>query len=158
MSVNQLGIFNSLIKREITRADDEINGKVLTRPALLLTDGESVTYAVDVDIGDQGETLKNVSVARANQDLMYADVGNPCRLRRTESGRWEVIGFSKEMPGTYTRFAVSLDDLSFGPVENLTLESRALTYGELITYGGYGVVAYGAIGVFKGGILQEIRS
>ena len=149
---------NILMDLSIAKRDDEINGKVLTRPALLLTDGESLIYAVDVDIGEGGEPLKNVPLARANKDLMYADVGNPCRLRRTDAGRWEVIGFSKEMPGTYIRFPVSLADLSFGPVENLTLDSRALTYAELESYGGYGLVPYGATGIFKGGILQEISS
>ena len=149
---------NILMDLSIAKRDDEINGKVLTRPALLLTDGESLIYAVDVDIGEGGEPLKNVPLARANKDLMYADAGNPCRLRRTDAGRWEVIGFSKEMPGTYTRFPVSLSDLSLGPVENLTLDSRGLTYAELETYGGYGLVPYGAIGIFKGGILQEISS
>jgi hypothetical protein len=149
---------NALIDLSIAKLDDELDGKVLTRPALLLTDGENLVYAVDVDISAGGEPLKNVPLARANKDLLYADVGNPCRLRRTDAGRWEVIGFSKEMPGTYIRFPVSLVDLSFGPVENLTLDSRGLTYAELITYGGYGLVPYGAIGIFKGGILQEISS
>lgn len=149
---------NVLIDLGIAKRSDEIDGKVLSRPALLLTDGESLVYAVDVDIGEAGKALKNVPLARANKDLMYADAGNPCRLRRTDAGRWEVIGFSKEMPGTYIRFAVSLADLSFGPIENLTLDTRPLTYAEIVTYGGYGSLPYGALGIFKGGILQEISS
>ena len=209
--------FVDIAKRSAAQTMIELNGRVLTRPALLTTDGLSLTYAVDVDIGSgaqgglkfQGvynadandpelpdpswqnigyyykvnvagggwqvndwivsdgsiwykltslnETLKNVPLARANVDLLYAEVGNPCRLRRTANGQWEVIGFSKEMPGTYTRFGVNLTDLTFGPVEDFTVVARPLTYDELATYGGYGLVPYGAIGVFRGGILQEIR-
>lgn len=153
---NTLKGFVNIANRSVADGKTELDGKVLTRPALLVTDGNGLTYAVDVDIGKDAP-LKNVPLARANADLIYAEVGNPCRLRRTASGQWEVVGFSKEMPGTYTRFAVSLSDFTFGPVEDLTLEARPLTYAELITYGGYGAVPYGAVGIFKGGVLQEIR-
>lgn len=147
--------FVNIANRSVANAKTELDGKVLTRPALLITDGNGLTYAVDVDIGSSAP-LRNVTLARANTDLIYADVGNPCRLRRTANGRWEVIGFSKEMPGTYTRFAVNLADLSFGPVEDLTVSARPLTYDELASLGGYGTTPYGAIGRFIGGVLQEI--
>jgi hypothetical protein len=215
--------FINIANRAAVNLRDELNGKVLTRPALLITDGDSVTYGVDVDIGSgvdgglksQGdwdastndppipaaarendghyyrvivagnttvsglsnwivgdwivsngkawlklgnltETLRNVPLARANADLMYADVGNPVRLRRTVSGQYEVVGFSKEMPGTYTRVAVDIEDYTFGIVEDLTIQARPLTYDELVDYG-YGVVPYGAIALFKGGLLVGIN-
>lgn len=214
--------FVNIANRAAVNLRDELNGKVMTRPALLITDGDSVTYGVDVDIGSsvegglkgQGdwdastntpaipaadrendghyyrvfvpgltaidglsnwvigewivsdgtkwlkltslnETLRNVPLARANADLMYADVGNPVRLRRSVSGQYEVVGFSKEMPGTYTRLPVDIDDFSFGLVEDLTVQARPLTYDELGTYG-YGIVPYGGIAYFKGGLLQGI--
>lgn len=152
---NVIRVFKSVV----AKSKDEINGKILTRPALLVTDGDSRTYCVDVDIGENGDadTLKNVPLARANRDLLYADAGNVCRLRRTASGQWEVIGFSKEGPGTYTRFPVSLSDMSFGPIEDLSIQARPFTYEELATYGVYGVMPYGATAVFKGGVLLEIR-
>lgn len=217
MAISASG-FVDIANRAVANDRTELNGKVLTRPALLVTDGDGLTYAVDVDIGSTtpgglisdgawnaltnspplpapsaanrghyyrvsvaggayavgnwvvsdgsawsqitdlfDSTLHNVTLARANADLIYAEVGNPCRLRRTTNGRWEVIGFSKEMPGTYTRFAVNLADLSFGPVEDLSVDARPLTYDELASFGGYGTVPYGAIGVFIGGVLQEIR-
>jgi hypothetical protein len=221
MAISASG-FVDIANRAVANDRTELNGKVLTRPALLVTDGDGLTYAVDVDIGSTApgglisdgawnaltndpvlpspsadnrghyyrvgvgnpshvppiavgnwmvsdgsewslvtdlfdSALHNVTLARANADLIYAEVGNPCRLRRTTNGRWEVIGFSKEMPGTYTRFAVNLADLSFGPVEDLSVDARPLTYAELASFGGYGTVPYGAIGVFIGGVLQEIR-
>jgi hypothetical protein len=220
MANSAIGFVN-IANRSVANGRTELNGKVLTRPALVVTDGDGLTYAVDVDIGSSApgglvsdgaynalmntpglvtpsasnkghyyrvsvagtaygytyavgdwvvsdginwfrvenlfdSTLRKVTLARANVDLIYAEVGNPCRLRRTTNGRWEVVGFSKEMPGTYTRFAVDLSDLSFGPVEDLSVDARPLTYAELATFGGYGTVPYGAVGVFRGGVLQEI--
>lgn len=134
----------------------ELNAKVLTKPALLVTDGDGVTYAVDVDIGE-GKILKNVPLSAANADLIYCDAGNPCRLRRTSDGSWTVVGFSKEAPGTYTRFAVSLADFSFGPVEDLGVSARPLTYEELSSLGTYGALPYGAVGIFRGSTLVELR-
>ena len=148
--------FIDIAKRAAANAKNELDGKVLTRPALLVSDGDGLTYAVDVDIGDD-KLLRNVPLARANVDVVYADVGNPCRLRRTANGRWEVVGFSKEMPGTYTRFSVSLSTFVFGPLEDITTSARALTYDELATFGTYGVTPYGSVGIFRGGVLQEIK-
>lgn len=157
-------------------AKAELDGKVLTRPALLITDGVSVTYAVDVDIGlvnttgyDQtldlanaainGTTLRNVPLARGNDALVYADVGNAVRLRRGASGRYEVIGFSLQKPGTNIRVPVDLGAATFGPIEDHTLTARPFTFGELALYGGgFGSIPWGATGVFRGAVLIEIRS
>jgi hypothetical protein len=155
---------------------EELDGKVLTRPALLVTDGQSVIYAVDVDIGvtnttgyDQsldvdnaalyGTVLRNVPIARGNDALIYADVGSAVRLRRSTSGRYEVIGFSMRMPGTNTRVPLNLEDLTFAPVEDITLTARALTFGELATSGGgFGVVPLGAVGLYRGSLLIGIQA
>jgi hypothetical protein len=45
-----------------------------------------------------------------------------------------------------------------GTAAQIGLEVRPLTYGELDTYGTYGEISYGAIGVFENGSLVEIRS
>ena len=157
MSGNTGNVLTYLTEAQITDAEDEIDGKALTRPALLATDGAVLAYVVDVDIG-QNVILRNVPVARNNRSLTFTDAGAAIRLRRTASGRYEVIGLSNELPGTYTTFAVNLGDFSFGPVTDLTLVSRVLTYAELATYGGYGVLPYGTIGIFKGGALLELTS
>jgi hypothetical protein len=147
-----------VISAVVENSKNEINGKILTRPALLVTDGDSRTYCVDVDIGidSEAETLKNVPLARASRDLLYADVGNACRLRRTASGQWEVVGYSKELPGTYKRFAVNLTDFSFGPVEDRSISGRLLTYEELGIYGTYGSIPYGATVIFKGDVATNL--
>jgi len=160
-----------LLHAEIKDARQELNGKTLTRPALLVTDGEAIVYACDVDIGikdpagneqalaliDKYNTvLRNVTIARAGYDMIYADVGAAVRLRRTVSGRYEIVGFSDEMPGTYTRVPVDLNTLQIGMVEDMTLTSRSLTLLELSTYGGFGAVPLGAIAVFQGAQLLQV--
>lgn len=153
-----MSFITTIANRAVQSASDELDGKVLTRPALLLTDGDSLLYVVDVDIGNDAGTLKNVPISRANREVCYAEVGNPCRLRRTTGGQWEVVGFSQEMPGTYTRFPVDLGNLSYGVLEDITIDARPLTYEELSTVGtGYGSTPYGAIAIFRGGVLQEIK-
>lgn len=152
-------VLTNLTQAQIDANATELNGKVLSRPALLVTDGDALIYAVDVDIGDGTNILRNVPIARANRDLLYAEPGNPVRLRRTAGGRFEVTGFSGEMPGSFERFAVDLGDASFGPLESLTLEVVVLGYGDLATLGGgYGVIPYGAAALYRGGVLIELRT
>lgn len=168
-----MSILTNITQANIKDATKELNGRAVTRPALLVTDGVGLTYAIDVDIG-QDEILKNVPIARGNKDTFYADVGAAVRLRRTESGGFEVSGFSHELPGTRIRIPVSIPYLPFGDAgtggaymspesivvgdpQDVTLTGRLLTYEELDTYGGYGTVPYGASGIFKGGVLQEIK-
>jgi len=151
-----MSLLTQVTQAEIRDAADELDGKILTRPALLVTDGSNLIYAVDVDIG-QKSPLKNVPIARGNFDLLYADAGNACRLRRSASGQYEVVGFSKELPGTYIRIPIDLADLTLGPIEDISISARPLTYGELADFGGYGYVPYGVVAIFKGGDLQELR-
>lgn len=168
------GYLTYLMRAEIDQSQRELDGTTLTRPTLLITDGMSLTYGVDVDVGikaidnnsgDEVVTpLRNVPIAAANKDLIYTDVGSAVRLRRSDSGRWEVVGFSKRRVGTYTRTGVVIPEPGFDPIpytigtpENIGLVARALAYDELITYGGYGVVPYGATGIFRDGVLIELR-
>lgn len=144
----------------------EIDGRTTSRPQLLITDGVSVTYAVNVTIGDGGKEIVGVPIARANRDIFYgAEVGSPCRLRRTASGQWEVTGFSRSMPGTHTQIPVTVPPFQLGPASGTvvgpavdrTLVVRPLTLGDLATYGGFGVTPLGALGAFQGGAFLEFR-
>jgi hypothetical protein len=153
-----MSLLTYITQAEIRNAARELDGKVLTRPSLLVSDGLAMLYAVDVGIG-QKAPLRNVPIARGNRDLLYAEVGAAVRLRRTESGRYEVSGFSQEQPGTYIRIPVTLSTFVLGPIEDESVTGRPLTYEELVTLGaGYGFCPYGAVGIFRGGVLQEIRA
>lgn len=154
-----MSLLTNITQAQIDANKTELDGKVLTRPALLVTDGVALIYAVDVDIGAKGEMLKNVPLARANHDLLYAEPGNACRLRRTADGKFEVVGFSKELPGRYDRFAVDLGTYAIGPTVAFGLDARPLTYTELADLpGGYGSAPYGATGIFQGGVLIEVKA
>lgn len=152
-----MSLLTYLTQTSIRDAGGELDGKVLTRPALLVTDGTNLIYAVDVDIGMSGP-LKNVPIARGNRDLLYADVGSAARLRRSESGQYEVVGFSKQMPGTYTRVEVCIDDGVLGPVEDLTISGHVITLGELADFGaGFGSTPLEAVAIYQGTTLLELR-
>ena len=97
-------IFADLTQNIITETATQINGKVLSRPSLLTTDGTNVVYVVDVDIGLQPPAgfdslgnpittegtgldaiLRNVQIARGNRDLIYAEAGSAVTIRRRSS-------------------------------------------------------------------------
>lgn len=153
-----MSLLINLTQAQIDANKHELDGKILTRPALLITDGDALTYAVDVDIGQPDKHLRNVPIARANRDLLYAEPGNPVRLRRTPDGRFEVVGFSQEMPGRFERFSVDLGTLAFGPVEDLTLTALAVPYGDLVNFGGYGSAPYGLVALYRGSQLIDLRT
>lgn len=146
-----------LMQATVDANETVLEGKTLTRPTLLATDGVAVIYVVDVNIG-QKDPLRNVPISRNNRELLYADAGTAVQLERSASGQWEITGLADEMPGTYISFTVDLSTFAFGPVTDFSTASRLLTYAELATYGGYGIVPYGAIGIFVGGVLEEIRA
>jgi hypothetical protein len=164
-----------LIDAQQRDMQQELDGKVLTRPTLSVTDGLSTTYACDVDIGitnqqgndqstnllnvgTQGSVLHDVPIARGNMDVVYADVGAAVRLRRSASGRYEIIGFSKQMPGTYIRVPVDLEDFTFGVIEDLSISSIPIAYGDLVNFGGYGTAAYGSIAIYQGTTLIRVTA
>ncbi|MCK5433579.1 MAG: hypothetical protein KAJ03_12600 [Gammaproteobacteria bacterium] len=144
----------------------EVNGTTLTNPVLLFSDGTNVTYGVDVDIGQSAleagtldiktAPLRNVPIAKNNRDLVYTTIGTPVRLRRTDTGRFEVVGLSKTGIGTYIRVPVCIEENTFGVPKSVGLSSRLLTYDELASFGGYGIVPYGAVALFTGGVFTEI--
>lgn len=151
-----MSVLVNFAQAEIRDAAQELDGKILTRPALLVTDGVNLIYAVDVDIG-LAAPVKNVPIARGNFDLLYADAGNACRLRRSASGQYEVVGFSKELPGTYFRCAVDLTELTLGAIEDITISAHTVTLGELATFVSFGMTPLEATAIFRGSTLLELR-
>ncbi|MGH7343289.1 MAG: hypothetical protein ACREK4_00120 [Candidatus Rokuibacteriota bacterium] len=163
-------VLNYLIEAHVKSADREIDGKMLNRPRLIISDGTALTYGADVDIGQLGmdpvtgqkvvQPLRSVPIAHGDNRLIYADAGQAVRLRRSKSGRWEIFGFSKRLPGTFTRYGVTLPDYclqnptyAVDPVIDESLSARALTYAELATVGGgYSIAPYGAVALFKAGV------
>lgn len=169
-----------LLQATLKDSKQELDGRIISRPALLVTDGENNVYACHVDIGvisaagvDQAQNihnpntglqnqpwtvLYNVPIARGNRDLIYADVGAAVRLRRTTGGRFEIVGYSFEAPGTIKRIGVDIEEFTIGAVEDFTVTSLVIPYGELATSGGYGNVPYGAYATYVGSTLLGISA
>jgi len=158
-----MSMLTYLVEAEIRDNVRTLVGKTLSRPQLLLTDGVNLTYAVDVDIGEK-DRLLNIPLAANNLELRYAEVGSAVTLTRSATGRWEVTGFAKRMPGTYTRVPVQVPECGYG-IPHYTIGTpftlgwsiRAIPYGDFVEYGGYGVIPYGAVAVYQGDDLREIR-
>lgn len=140
------------VNATIAAAKGEIDGKALTIPALLSSDGTGTTYAIDVAIGGQTTPLKNVPIAAAAKEVHYATLGSAVTLKRNAvTGRFEVIGFAKSVPGSFRRFSVNLTTYANGAVVETGLTSRLLTYSELQSYGGgFGQIPYGSYAIFQG--------
>lgn len=151
-------ILTYLTQADIRDAAPEVLGKTLTRPALMVTDGVGLVYACDVDIGREAP-LRNVPIAAGANNLVYAEAGNAVTLRKTVSGQYTIVGFSKEMPGTYVRVPVSIATGAFGTQQDWSLTSRPLTLAELADYGGgFGIIPLGAVATFQGGILMGLSA
>lgn len=164
-----MGVLTNIIQAEVETKKTTLEGKILTRPMLLYGDAENLTYAADVDIGETGRDpntgnevvmpLKNVPIAAGNRELIYAEAGAAVTLERSESGRFEIVGFAKRGPGTYTRVCLNLETGFVSEVEHIGIDSRPLTYEEIGTLAaqGYGSLPYGSVGIFRGDALIEIR-
>lgn len=105
-------------------------------------------------------TLRNVVIAQNNEQLIYADVGSAVVVERSESGNWQITGFSMERPGTHMLYPVDLGDLSIGPTINLSVETRLLTLAELgetdPVNRPFGSIPFGASAIYEGGVLVQI--
>lgn len=146
-----------IIDWAIAQQDGELVGTIASDFYQLAGDDNNWMYACDVDIG-QPEVLRNVPVASNNRELIYAQVGKAVSLKRMGASGWCIVGLAKTCRGMghlmYVSFeddiAKVMDDTWYG------YRTRILTYEELDTYGGYGVLPYGAIGRFDpaGNLLQ----
>ncbi len=169
-----MSVVTDLMQAVVDANRREIDGRTLTEPRLIVAGKQGTTYGVDVDIGQTrlnpatGQTeaaiLSNVPLANGDRSLLYAAVGAAVRLRRSTSGQWEVSGYSKRAPGTFFRVPVVLGALGDGPVpitqyeaEDISIQVRPLTYGEIAELGVYGQTPYGASGWFRDGVLVEVK-
>jgi hypothetical protein len=174
-----MSVLTNLIVKSVEDGRQTIEGKTLTRPQLIYTDGVNSTYGVDVDIGREGVInangdvgilpLYNVPIAANSRDVIYAEVGSAVTLSKSTTGQWQVVGFSKTYPGTYRITCVTLPDyclrvpnlfppgppiyhpIIIGEESDITIGSRLLTYEELGICGSYGSIPYGARTKLTGG-------
>jgi hypothetical protein len=162
----------NLIVKGVEEGKTTIEGRTLTSPTRIYTDGVNVTYGVDVDIGREGVInangdigilpLYNVPIASGDQSLLYAEIGSAVTLSKAATGQWQVVGFAKTAPGTYKILCVTVPQYCLrvpteqppgppiyhppiiGDEKDITIGTRLLTYEELGIYGIYGEIPYGA--------------
>ena len=145
-----------ILLQEHTRATEhEMTGQIMSPVTLLPYDnmGRLMPVAhVTMNTPTGIVLICNVPVAANNQVMQHAALGSPVRLKRSRSGRLEIVGLDKRTPGTLYNYtlAISTGLLTSGNVSGIN--TRTLTYGELAsaTSGGYGQTPYGAIGIFNG--------
>lgn len=138
-----------IINWEGAKAQGEIVGTIASPFYQLYDDQNNFTWACDVDIG-QEEVLQAVPIATNNRDILYADIGKPVSLARAGNGKYQIVGLAKTVRSTAHIMYLSAGE-SLGAVfseETIGYTVRRLTYEELDTCGGYGVVPYGACGRF----------
>ena len=105
-------------------------------------------------------TMHNVVIARNSLDLIYADVGAPVICERSESGQWQIVGFSMERPEEHHLYPVDLGDMTLGTVIDLSVATRLLTLAEMgetqpVEYP-FGSLPFGASAIYQGGVLLRI--
>ena len=144
-----------ILLQEHTRAEKtELTGQVVSQVYLLPydTNGEimpCVHVAVNMQTGVQ--IISSVPIAANNLVLQHVGLGSPVVLRRSRTGRVEVVGLDKRTPGTIYnyQFTVSTGSLTSGNVSGFI--PRVLTYIELTSFTsiGYGQTPFGATALFS---------
>jgi hypothetical protein len=155
--MNNSKALSRIIQQAITKNAQFKKGTIVSSPIKQSVDGGEWIWAADVYIG-QGIILEKVPIAINNRSIGYADVGRPVTLQRMTTGAWSVAGLSKVITSnTHTIYMSFMDDIAARVADEYSDTIRQLTYGELGTYGGYGVLKYGTWGMFKSdGSLQKI--
>jgi len=106
----------------------------------------------------------NIPIAANNQELRHAAVGSPVRMKRSRSGRLEIIGIDKRATGTLFNYVLNISTavLTSGAItvsggidlagNTSSLSFRPLTLGELasVTSAGFGETPLQATGIFNG--------
>jgi hypothetical protein len=163
MSSSSTGNFiTDLIAAKITDANIYTTGKVMSTPALLVTDGTGLIYAVDVDIGllnsdGSPALLRNVPIAANSGTVFYAQQGTAVSLTRSASGQYRVTGLAATQPGTYVRVPVNVKTAEFGAPINYSITIKIIPLDALMNFpGGFGVVPLGASAMYQNGIFLKV--
>ncbi len=143
-----------LLMQEFHRAEEPDKVGQLASPVILLpydATGALMPVAHVVMNTPTGITLVcHVAVAANNQEMRHAALGSPVRLKRSRTGRLEIVGLDKRAPGTIHNYTLRLSsaELVSGNVSALT--TRVVTYGELasVTSTGYGQTPFGAVAMY----------
>lgn len=166
-----MGIKTYLKSADLAKVESRISGTIMTAPAMVYSDANgNVTYACDVDIGQEGVIddngtvgvlpLYNVPLAANNNSLRYARPGNAVELQLINAGTWEITGFSKTKAGTFTVRYITLPNIcsdfpqiGYGEETQMGVTQNFLTLGELGTFKPFGELPLGSQALYLNGNL-----
>ena len=126
--------FRELINQRIQAQDENVYGQTLTRIVLVPWDTTGVLMpVVDVMVNRAGGVgiISAVPVAANNHELTYAAIGTPVRMRRSRTGRVEIVGVDKRAVCGMIQYSFNL---SLGQSTSVTASfalAAALTLGQL---------------------------
>ena len=143
-----------LLMQEFHRAEEPDKVGQLASPVILLpydATGALMPVAHVVMNTPTGITLVcHVAVAANNQEMRHAALGSPVRLKRSRTGRLEIVGLDKRAPGTLYNYTLNLSTavMTSGNVSALT--TRVVNLGELasVTSVGFGQTPLAAVAMY----------
>lgn len=146
-----------LLQQRAEANQPDIWGQVMTQVRLVPWDtAGTLMPVVDVLVNRPGGTkfISAVPVAATNQELGYVAIGSPVRLRRSRTGRVEVVGVDKRAAGGVVRYTLVIENgVPFQATASVVF-ARVLTLGELGNISGnvsgnvFGETPMGSFGVF----------
>ena len=143
-----------ILLQEHTRAEKtEITGQVVSQVTLLPydTNGELMPCVhVSVNMPSGVHIISSVPIAANNLVLQHVGLGSPVILKRSRTGRVEVVGLDKRTPGAIYnyKFVVSTGSMISGNVSGY--RPLVLNYAQLASFTsiGYGQTPFGATALF----------
>lgn len=164
-------LFRQLFLERAQATQQEFDAETVSRVRIIPygTNGEGMPV---VDIRYQTSIIPNVPISSNNHELLYAQTGTPIRVRRSITGRIEVVGLSKRKLGnvyTYTLTIPTPLPVNSGTTSGITdgillsvavsgFIVRTVTLGELESISGFGTTPLEALALFNasGGYIRLV--
>jgi hypothetical protein len=96
-----------LFDERVKARQERLHAELLTRVTLTVFGTNAVPMPC-ADVLLSTTILSAVPVADANHELLYAQPGSPVDLRRSATGRLEIVGLSKRGRGNVHTFTVAV--------------------------------------------------
>lgn len=140
-----------ILLSEHSRAEQQDMTGQTVSPVILLpydTAGELMpTVHVQLNTPKGLVLVCHVPVAANNQELKHVTMGSPVRLKRSRTGRIEVVGLDKRTPGTIYSYTLNISTAVLTSGNPSALSASVVTFGALasVTSIGFGQTPFGAI-------------
>lgn len=145
--------FRILLQEHSRAEQQDMTGQIMSQVVMLPYDsnGELMPTAhVAINMPTGIIIVSHVPIAANNKELGHAAMGSPVRLRRSRTGRLEIIGLDKRAPGTVYNYTLNLSTMVTTSGNVSGFSAYPLTYIQLTSFTsiGYGQTPFGALGMF----------